>query len=80
MKGTLKKVDDQWIVEYPKYPTSGKVYETASLPLYYDDAIYCFPSDIGDEVNFEIVDEFTHPQLFESISWGDGPPCAKLIK
>ena len=80
MKGILIKSDDGWFVEYPKHPTSGKIYETKTLPVYYDDAIYLFPSDIGDEVEFEIVDEFTHSHLFESISWGDGPPCAKLTK
>lgn len=37
-----------------------------------------YPILIGDTVEFEIVDEFTHPQLFTHIGWGDAVTCAKL--
>jgi hypothetical protein len=33
----------------------------------------------GTEVEFMIVDEFTHPDLFHTISWGDGITCAWII-
>ena len=78
MIGKLNKVDGNWVVEYPKHPTSHKIYETATLQLHPDDAIYCFPSDIGDEVQFKIIDEFNNPELFRGIGWGDGETYAKL--
>ena len=34
--------------------------------------------DIGSEVEFDIVDEFSHPHLFENVSWGDGYKCSKI--
>jgi len=36
--------------------------------------------DVDSEVEFEIVDEFSHPHLFENVSWGDGYKCAKIKK
>jgi hypothetical protein len=34
----------------------------------------------GTEVEFMIVDEFTHPDLFHTISWGEGTVCAWVIE
>lgn len=34
----------------------------------------------GEKVNFEIVDEFTHPQLFRDVPIFDGIESAKIIK
>ena len=34
----------------------------------------------GEMVNFEIVDEFTHPQLFRDVPIFDGIESAKIIK
>jgi hypothetical protein len=34
---------------------------------------------IGDEVEFEIIDEFTHPQYYLNVGWGDGIKMAKLL-
>lgn len=84
MTGKLNIVDANWVVEYPKHPTSSKIYETATLPLHPDDASICirysdYSTDwIGKNVEFEIVDEFTHPELFRGIGWGDGAQFAKL--
>ena len=32
----------------------------------------------GDTVEFEIIDEFTNPEFFEHVGWGDGVTCAKI--
>ena len=34
--------------------------------------------NIGSEVEFEIVDEFSHPVLFDNVPWGEGYKCAKI--
>jgi hypothetical protein len=34
----------------------------------------------GTEVEFMIVDEFTHPDFFQTISWGEGTVCAWVIE
>ena len=36
MKGTLTKINDNWVVKYPKYPPTSKVYDTETLPLHPD--------------------------------------------
>lgn len=33
----------------------------------------------GMEVDFELVDEFTHPHLFSGVGWGDGSAHANII-
>ena len=79
MTGKLNVVDGNWVVQYPKHPTSNKIYEDVTLLLHPDDAMYCFPSDIGKEILFETIDEFTHPELFRGVGWGDGTEMAKLV-
>jgi hypothetical protein len=37
-----------------------------------------YPVLPGDTVFFDLVDEFSHPELFTHIGWGDGVTCAKL--
>ena len=78
MNGTINKLNNEWVVQYPKYPTSDKIYDTLTLPLHPDDAVYCLTSDLGKQVEFDIIDEFTHPELFKNVGWGDGTNCAKL--
>lgn len=83
MKGTLTKINDNWVVEYPKH-ASNKIYETATLPLHPEDVKTCndygdyYVDWIGKEVKFEIVDEFTDPELYKNVGWGDGIKYAKL--
>lgn len=35
--------------------------------------------EVGDVFKFKLVDEFTHPSLFEHKDWGHGVTCAKII-
>jgi hypothetical protein len=85
MKGTLykKKQPKGW---YVAYTTDSFKFHQTELPLYPDD----LDSDIirwaengsleNKEVEFEITDEFTHPELYRGVGWGDGIKYAKLIK
>jgi len=75
MAGKLLKDNKGWFVHY--YDSFGAPKE---MSVYYKDQDWLCPGDNGKEINFEIVDEFTHPKLFENIGWGDGPACANIIK
>ena len=71
MKGITKQTVNGLSVEY--YDEDNNL--TRTLPIYKGDKI----PYVGCIVNFKIVDEFSHPHLFEDVSWGDGVKCAKLI-
>jgi len=83
MKGRLTKLQNVWKI---RYFDNIKVeqdphYSGTLIPLYPDDVNGNIPSDIikeGKEVEFEIVDEFTHQELFRNIPWGEGIECAKI--
>ncbi len=34
----------------------------------------------NDDVDYIIVDEFTHPNLFQNIPWGEGTETAYVLK
>jgi hypothetical protein len=70
-KGKIIK-DDWWSVEY----INNGVKEI--LKIYNDDLVLFLDEDHGKEVEFEIVEEFSHPELFSKIGWGDGQRLAKL--
>lgn len=73
MKGHLYKTEiDKWFVNH-----DGK-----TIPLHPEIELHPNPfNNYGDgcEINFVIVDEFTHPNLFLNTGWGDGPACAWLL-
>jgi len=92
MKGTLKKVNSQWLVYYQE-EVMPRVTKALELPLYPGDIdtlkdfeAYRFGdgSKIFDQlisslaIQFEIIDEFTHPQLYNGLEWGSGK-MAKLL-
>jgi hypothetical protein len=68
--GIFIQVDGNWMVE-----SNG-----IKLPIFDRDLILLENYAIlpGDTIDFEIIDEFSHPQLFTHIGWGDGITCAKL--
>jgi hypothetical protein len=81
MKGTLHKTEQGWVVEYAKH---------SELPLHPDDirqieeAAKVFDNIEAriaaySSVEFEIIDEFTHPELFTNVGWGDSIKYAKLM-
>lgn len=84
MKGTLKKVNSQWLVYYQE-EVMPRVTKALELPLYPADAKtlndygdYSASWEDGLTVQFEIIDEFTHPQLYNGLEWGSGK-FAKLL-
>lgn len=84
MKGTLKKVNDQWLVYYQEEIMS-RVLKDVNLPLYPGDVKtlndygdYSTSWEDGLTVQFEIIDEFTHQKLYEGLDWGVGK-FAKLL-
>ncbi len=88
MKGTLHKLSKGWTVWYNEDHIGGNVSFVDDLPLYPDDVrqieecLFDNPGVVyhSQEVEFEIVDEFTHPELYTNVGWGDGIKYAKLIQ
>jgi hypothetical protein len=79
MKGKVFKKLDGLSVRYKDVVSiSPLISEEKEMPLYFDD--YYPPSIIGKDVEFIIVDEFTHSHLFKAIGWGDGIKYAKIVK
>jgi hypothetical protein len=72
MKGIIVKTKDSCVIEYE----TGTVPLKVTLPIHHDDIAQV---KSGQLVEFIIVDEFTHPQLFYNVGWGDGITCAKII-
>ena len=72
LKGIVIQTKSKWVVEYE----TGSVPFRLSIPLHQNDITLV---ESGDHVQFMIVDEFTHPELFSHVGWGDGITCAKII-
>jgi hypothetical protein len=82
-KGTLRKKDSKWIVRFPKYPESNKFFDWKEVPLCSEDQLKVTSNSEsieGKTVHFELIDEFTHPQYYENVSWGDGTELAKIVE
>jgi len=84
MKGTLKKVNSQWLVYYQE-EVMPRVTKALELPLYPADAKtlndygdYSASWEDGLTVQFEIIDEFQEPGLYVGLEWGIGK-FAKLL-
>jgi hypothetical protein len=58
-----------------KYQTDG-IEEI--LKIFPDSYLLFLDQDENKEVEFQVVDEFTHPELYKDIGWGDGEKFAKL--
>lgn len=76
MKGHLYRTEiDRWFVKY----------NDKTIPLHPEIELYPNPFNNygnGCEINFVIVNEFTHPNLFLNIGWGGGiigGDCAWLV-
>jgi hypothetical protein len=75
MMGILSNNGKEWVVSYSDFMER-------VIPLYHKDVEkidIMFQPTHTQEVDFEIVDEFSHEHLFYNVGWGEGPPCAKLI-
>lgn len=81
-KGTLHKTEEGWVVKIPKYPVRSKVFDTRDVLLTPADQrvlTQTISSFEGLDVHVELIDEFTHPQYYENVGWGDGAELAKII-
>lgn len=67
--GFLNKIENEWYITY----------SDKSLPLYPEDALYCLDFDNGMLFDFEIIDEFSHPEKYKDVGLYDGITYAKLI-
>jgi hypothetical protein len=85
MKGKLSKKDNNWYVmqvqegdwetHYLLYPDDVKQIEADAKVFDNIEArIAAYP-----DVEFEVIDEFTHPHLYENVGWGDGIIYARLL-
>lgn len=77
MNGKLIKKDDQWFVKYIEEISRERLFRTVELPLYPKDAKSLNESENdppfdGLVIQFEIIDEFTHQELYEGLDWGIG--------
>jgi hypothetical protein len=74
--GTLVRSERGWRVRYEK-----KILDFTKwreIPVYKEETLDLLSLE-GKEVQFEEIDEFTHPHLFFDIPWGDGISCARIV-
>jgi len=76
MKGILNKIESGWVVSYRTDDMNIDSYD--NLPLFPNTELIISLED-GKQVEFEIIDEFTHPSFYKVVGWGDGIKYAKLI-
>lgn len=91
LTGKLLKHNGIWCVIFTdrKPNTEVEWYERV-IPLHPDDQKEFSEMEIvfdnlesratNQPVTIELIDEFTHPHMFENVGWGDGSTCAKIIK
>lgn len=77
MKGTLIKNQSGWVVFYEVADLEQGIVWEKQLPLYPDTDSENLKN--GEEIEFEVTCEFTHPKLYDGIGWGDGTLYAKLL-
>lgn len=79
MKGALhKRKDGKWYITYTLLVPSFGMYNNF-LPLHPDDIPQAEKmSEVYNRVDFDIVNEFTHPEFYQGVGWGDGIQYAKL--
>lgn len=91
MKGKLIYDQDGWWVQHTATSPDGTEYFQADTMLHPDDVKFLEDCNlvfdnlesriaVNSDVEFEIVDEFTHPELYTNVGWGDGIKYAKLIQ
>jgi len=82
MKGKLfKRKDDKvWMVRFPKPTFNESPIPESELPTYHKNLTDSqkWHMDEGNEVEFEIIDEFTHPHLYTDVGLFEGVTMAML--
>ena len=81
LTGTLHQTEKEWVVRHQTHPMSTNVFEWQETPLVSkdQDRITSSPEPMeGVKVKFKQIDEFTDPEYYENVGWGDGIKLAKL--
>jgi hypothetical protein len=76
--GKLYKIDNDWVIKY-NIRLGENVMQSKTIPVHPEDALYCLDSDEGLSFDFEIIDEFSHPEKYKNVGLYDGTIYAKLI-
>jgi hypothetical protein len=79
-KGTLKKLNEEWVVFNDIIDPFAQI--TNPLPIhksFYEILDKCFSPSFSQEVDFEIMNEYTHPELYDGVPLWQGKFYAKLI-
>ena len=71
-RGALIIVEDELFVDLLEAPNTGKL---TSLPVHPDDYKKC----TEDFVNFTVIDEYSHPDLYRHHPLWQGPVYAKIV-
>lgn len=83
MKGKLFKRsgDKVWMVKYNDPSVTEHPIPIRELPIYHKNLTISqkWSLEVGMVVEFEIIDEFTHPELYEGVPLFEGITLAKLI-
>jgi len=83
MKGKLfKRSEDKvWMVRYNNPLVVEHPIPTCELPIYYENLNESDRWSLHENmvVEFEIIDEFTHPELYVGVGLFEGVRLAKLI-
>lgn len=83
MKGRLEKVTSDWMVFFVvernnmKFERGLKV-NPSQIP-HLQTTISIMVENNGKQVDFEIIDEFTNPEYYKKVGWGDGESYAHLL-
>ncbi len=81
LKGKLFKKNNQiWVVKYDNPNFTTNPIPICELPIYVKDLTesQIFSLTENMEINFEIIDEFTHSHLYTDVGLFDGVTMAKL--
>ena len=82
MKGKLfkRKEDKVWMIRYPKPGFTEDPIPYSELPIYHKNLTESqkWHMSEGSEVEFEIMDEFTHPDLYTDVPLFEGVTLAML--
>jgi hypothetical protein len=80
MKGVLINNPIGWVVNY-NFTEDKTDWEQLPLhPDFVDMMDTCFRPSFSQEVEFEIIDEYSNPELYEGVPLWEGTKYAKLIK
>lgn len=81
MIGKLIKRENKWVVQY-KMDSDLIATDGGEIPIHpeYAKSYFLDEEDVGKEVEFEMIDEFIEPELYQNIPIYEGQIYAKLKK